>query len=64
MMIFKLLLRQQNPIVAVEHAIAFESNKHVVMVTVEADAFCGPLLAKKAHEKNEFTVLHMAINRL
>jgi len=42
-----------NPIVAVEHAIAsFESNKHVVMVTVEADAFCGPLLAKKAHEKN------------
>ena len=42
-----------NPIVAVEHAIAsFESNKHVVMVTVEADAFCGPLLAKKAYEKN------------
>jgi predicted homoserine dehydrogenase-like protein len=38
-----------NPIVAVEHALAaFEHRKHVVMVTVEADAFCGPLLAKKA----------------
>src|SRR2546423_336193 len=38
-----------NPLAAVEHAIAaFEHGKHVVMVTVEADAFCGPLLAKKA----------------
>jgi predicted homoserine dehydrogenase-like protein len=38
-----------NPIAAVEHALAaFEHRKHVVMVTVEADAFCGPLLAKKA----------------
>ena len=38
-----------NPIVAVEHAIAaFESNKHVVMVTVEADAFCGPSSKKSA----------------
>src|ERR1700741_1729263 len=38
-----------NPIAAVEHALAaFEQRKHVVMVTVEADAFCGPLLAKKA----------------
>ena len=27
---------------------AFEQSKHVVMVTVEADAFCGPLLAQKA----------------
>src|SRR5256714_6474769 len=40
-----------NPIAAVEHALAaFEHGKHVVMVTVEADAFCGPLLAKKAAE--------------
>jgi predicted homoserine dehydrogenase-like protein len=38
-----------NPMAAVEHALAaFENGKHVVMVTVEADAFCGPLLAKKA----------------
>src|SRR5213594_986820 len=40
-----------NPIAAVEHAlVAFRNGKHVVMVTVEADAFCGPLLAKKARE--------------
>src|SRR3954463_11176024 len=38
-----------NPIAAVEHALAaFKHGKHVVMVTVEADAFCGPLLAQKA----------------
>jgi predicted homoserine dehydrogenase-like protein len=38
-----------NPPAAVEHALAaFKHGKHVVMVTVEADAFCGPLLAKKA----------------
>jgi predicted homoserine dehydrogenase-like protein len=29
---------------------AFRHGKHVVMVTVEADAFCGPLLARKARE--------------
>jgi predicted homoserine dehydrogenase-like protein len=40
-----------NPIVAVTHALAaFRHGKHVVMVTVEADAFCGPLLAKRAAE--------------
>jgi predicted homoserine dehydrogenase-like protein len=40
-----------NPPAAVEHALgAFEHGKHVVMVTVEADAFCGPLLAKRAAE--------------
>jgi predicted homoserine dehydrogenase-like protein len=38
-----------HPPAAVEHALAaFENRKHVVMVTVEADAFCGPLLARKA----------------
>lgn len=38
-----------NPIAAVEHClVAFEQGKHVVNVTVEADAFCGPLLARKA----------------
>jgi predicted homoserine dehydrogenase-like protein len=38
-----------NPPAAVEHALAaFRNGKHVVMVTVEADAFCGPLLARKA----------------
>src|SRR5229473_8367925 len=40
-----------NPLAAVAHALAaFRNGKHVVMVTVEADAFCGPLLAKKARE--------------
>jgi len=38
-----------NPIAAVEHALAaFKHGKHVVMVTVEADAMCGPLLARRA----------------
>ncbi len=38
-----------NPVAAVEHILAaFAAHKHVVNVTVEADAFCGPLLAKKA----------------
>ena len=37
------------PIAAVEHMLqAFEQGKHVVNVTVEADAFCGPLLAQRA----------------
>jgi predicted homoserine dehydrogenase-like protein len=41
-----------NPIAAVEHCLAaFSHGKHVVNVTVEADAFCGPLLARKAAEK-------------
>jgi predicted homoserine dehydrogenase-like protein len=40
-----------NPPAAVVHALAaFRSGKHVVMVTVEADAFCGPLLAQRARE--------------
>ena len=38
-----------NPIAAVEHCLeAFRQNKHVVNVTVEADALCGPLLAREA----------------
>jgi predicted homoserine dehydrogenase-like protein len=40
-----------NPLAAVEHALrAFAHGKHVVMVTVEADAMCGPLLAHRASE--------------
>lgn len=40
-----------NPVVAVEHCLkAFEYGKHVVNVTVEADAFCGPLLARRAEQ--------------
>jgi predicted homoserine dehydrogenase-like protein len=40
-----------HPPAAVEHTLAaFANRKHVVMVTVEADAFCGPLLARKAQE--------------
>ena len=38
-----------NPIAAVDHCLeAVAHGKHVVNVTVEADAFCGPLLARKA----------------
>src|SRR2546429_637460 len=41
-----------NPIAAVEHCLeAFRQRKNVVNVTVEADAFCGPLLARKAAEE-------------
>ena len=40
-----------HPISAVDHCLeAFVHGKHVVNVTVEADAFCGPLLARKAAE--------------
>lgn len=40
-----------NPIAAVAHILAaIEHGKHVVNVTVEADAFCGPLLARRAAE--------------
>ena len=40
-----------HPIAAVDHCLeAFGQGKHVVNVTVEADAFCGPLLARKAAE--------------
>ena len=38
-----------HPIAAVDHCLeAFAHGKNVVNVTVEADAFCGPLLAHKA----------------
>ena len=40
-----------HPIAAVDHCLlAFKNGKHVGNVTVEADAFCGPLLAQKALE--------------
>ncbi|AEI82450.1 hypothetical protein CNE_BB1p10420 (plasmid) [Cupriavidus necator N-1] len=40
-----------NPIAAVDHCLAaFKHGKHVINVTVEADAFCGPLLAHRARE--------------
>ena len=40
-----------HPIAAVDHCLeAFGQGKHVVNVTVEADAFCGPLLARRAAE--------------
>jgi predicted homoserine dehydrogenase-like protein len=38
-----------HPIAAVDHCLAaFAHGKHVVNVTVEADAFCGPALAQRA----------------
>lgn len=40
-----------NPPAAVEHALgAFKQGKHLVNVTVEADAFCGALLHERAKE--------------
>lgn len=40
-----------HPIAAVEHCLlAYAHGKHVVNVTVEADAFCGPLLVRRAAE--------------
>src|SRR5437660_2603026 len=38
-----------HPLAAVQHCLAaFRRGKHVVNVTVEADALCGPLLARRA----------------
>ena len=40
-----------HPIAAVDHCLeAFAHGKHVVNVTVEADAFCGPLMAQRAQQ--------------
>jgi len=40
-----------NPIVGIKHALAaIDSGKHVMMVTVEADALAGPALAKRAKD--------------
>jgi predicted homoserine dehydrogenase-like protein len=40
-----------NPIVGIDHALrAIETGKHIIMVTVEADALAGPALAKRAEE--------------
>ncbi len=39
------------PMAAIEHTLkAFRNGKHVINVTLEADAFCGPGLAAKAKE--------------
>jgi predicted homoserine dehydrogenase-like protein len=41
-----------HPIAGVRHALAaIEHGKHVVMVNVEADVLCGPLLAERARRK-------------
>ncbi len=41
-----------HPIAGVRHALgAIEAGKHVVMVNVEADVLCGPVLAEKARAK-------------
>lgn len=41
-----------HPLAGVRHALtAIENDKHVVMVNVEADVMCGPLLAQKARQK-------------
>ena len=38
-----------NPIVGIKHALrAIETGKHIIMVTVEADALAGPALAQRA----------------
>lgn len=41
-----------DPVSAVDHIVAsFAQNKHVINVTVEADAFCGAGLARRAQDK-------------
>ena len=41
-----------HPIAGTRHAlVAIEAGKHIVMVNVEADVMCGPILAKKARAK-------------
>ncbi|WP_091846901.1 NAD(P)H-dependent oxidoreductase [Palleronia pelagia] len=41
-----------HPLAGVRHALkAIDAGKHVVMVNVEADVMCGPILAQKAREK-------------
>lgn len=41
-----------NPVVGIKHAVAaIDSGKHVMMVTVEADALAGPALARRAQEE-------------
>jgi predicted homoserine dehydrogenase-like protein len=40
-----------NPIVGISHALrAIETGKHIIMVTVEADALAGPALARRAEK--------------
>lgn len=40
-----------NPIVGTDHALrAIRGGKHIIMVTVEADALCGPALAEEAQK--------------
>lgn len=42
-----------HPIAGIRHAMAaIDGGKHVVMVNVEADVLCGPLLAERARRKN------------
>jgi predicted homoserine dehydrogenase-like protein len=41
-----------HPLAGVRHALkAIDGNKHLVMVNVEADVMCGPILAQKARAK-------------
>nr|WP_249732217.1 SAF domain-containing protein [Roseococcus sp. SDR] len=41
-----------HPIAGIRHALAaIEGGKHVIMVNVEADVLCGPLLAERARAK-------------
>ena len=42
-----------HPIAGVRHAVAaIDGGKHLIMVNVEADVLCGPLLAARARAKN------------
>ena len=43
-----------DPLAAVDHIIsALDAEKHVINVTVEADAFCGPALARHAEKSGQ-----------
>jgi predicted homoserine dehydrogenase-like protein len=42
-----------HPIAGIRHALAaIDGGKHIVMVNVEADVLCGPILAERARAKN------------
>ena len=53
-----------HPIAGVRHALAaIDGGKHLVMVNVEADVLCGPLLARAPGPKTSSTAWRMATSR-
>ena len=52
-----------HPIAGIRHAIqAIDARKHVVMVNVEADVLCGPLLAERARRQGGIDLAAAAVD--